>query len=748
MVRLLSLVVPLVILLLWATTLRALLEALTWWSTRSLLQRETFFMSEEGFYYHYYKRIVSDPSLVHALRGVIHDRTVEFPIEINAHRRFNIVPEIVLGTVFRVWQGSHRPIDEAYLLDATDFYVQAAFLIGGLVPAVAFLLAAKLSRRWWGGMLAALLVVANHKSTRIWFATPLRESFGVPILIVQLYCVHLLLFPKVETTAAATVPETTARTDEALAAGTTICASPDAAPDPQTNTAPLSAGADRLAASRITRWPTTSVAILSTSLAVLAWQFSVFLLLIEAGSVCLSFLLHFVSLSRLRHYSRVLVVALFSATILRWLDTATMCSFTFCFALALAWCTHWRSAHRDDTISSRGLFLLKVIVLTMVIRLLLVWSFEERGDNDHIQSLLYHKLFGSSIDFHAMLYLAQDEFRFLPFSDIVALSVSLVLPLAAIALASVTFHLARHYARYHAPGSLATTGMCDPRALGPFVFHSALLLGHTVLAVWFQRLRVIWVPSMAILAGGWTGAASSIFPSSRAPTSSPSGGWAGAAFTFASGSQAASSSPSRERRVRSAVLNLLLGIIVAVVAYHRLSAEVADEREIEFPEKQQLLEWIARETPTSASFAGDMSSMSSVRLVSNRSILNHPQYEDRSLRHRTFIIYHWYAKRDVSEVHSLLKSLHADFFVSDRLLCQPGPPERDLAQIVERGEYAMDGHLVTLGLRHDKMRCCERVATAEPSVGSYFRPVYPLADADREPRRVRDGARWVVYKVQ
>ena len=51
------------------------------------------------------------------------------------------------------------------------------------------------------------------------------------------------------------------------------------------------------------------------------------------------------------------------------------------------------------------------------------------------------------------------------------------------------------------------------------------------------------------------------------------------------------------------------------------------------PALEDLVNWIQKETPQEAAFAGPMPIMASILLTTQRPIINHPHYEDVNLRY-------------------------------------------------------------------------------------------------------------------
>ncbi|KAJ2942331.1 hypothetical protein O0L34_g15880 [Tuta absoluta] len=168
------------------------------------LERELTLRTEMGFYYSYYKTVVEERPFLSAMTRLMYDRLVEYPEEVNAFNRFNIHPEVIIGALYRYAEpvlntSNHK---ECHLVHRGEglppvqscgglgvpmmFYLEAVWILAGLLVTVVFLQGATLSGTVLGGVLSAAQYLANHgQATRVQRSPNERENLAVPLLCLQ-----------------------------------------------------------------------------------------------------------------------------------------------------------------------------------------------------------------------------------------------------------------------------------------------------------------------------------------------------------------------------------------------------------------------------------------------------------------------------------------------------------------------------------------------------------------------------------
>uniref|UniRef100_A0A803YAN3 Dpy-19 like C-mannosyltransferase 1 n=1 Tax=Meleagris gallopavo TaxID=9103 RepID=A0A803YAN3_MELGA len=185
----------------------------------STLEREMAFRTEMGLYYSYFKIIIEAPSFWNGLCEIMNDRLTEYPLVINTLQRFNLYPEVVLASWYRIYTAvmdflgvptkmcwtvnrgkDLSPVESCEGWgDPASFYVAVIFLLNGLMMSLFFIYGTYLSGSRLGGLITVMCYFFNHgECTRVMWTPPLRESFSYPFLVLQmLLLTYILRIPNV-----------------------------------------------------------------------------------------------------------------------------------------------------------------------------------------------------------------------------------------------------------------------------------------------------------------------------------------------------------------------------------------------------------------------------------------------------------------------------------------------------------------------------------------------------------------------
>ena len=153
--------------------------------------------SEQSFYYSYYKDFVDAPDLQAGLRMFLHDDRSESPSVINALRRFNIFPELVLGALMRQLRGV-----TGKLLDPFDFYALVIFGLHAMKTFTIMLISSAmlggdasgpLKNNVYASVVTGLWLLGNFSNVDRVGMISLRENFALPFLFLQVFHVVSIL---------------------------------------------------------------------------------------------------------------------------------------------------------------------------------------------------------------------------------------------------------------------------------------------------------------------------------------------------------------------------------------------------------------------------------------------------------------------------------------------------------------------------------------------------------------------------
>uniref|UniRef100_A0A4W5LKE6 Dpy-19-like 1, like (H. sapiens) n=1 Tax=Hucho hucho TaxID=62062 RepID=A0A4W5LKE6_9TELE len=539
------------------------------------LEKEMAFRTEMGLYYSYFKTIIEAPTFLSGLYLVMNDRLTEYPLVINTLKRFNLYPEVVLASWYRIYTDIMEffglptkmcwSINRGEGMAAVDgcegmgdpayFYVTFVFLLNGLMMSLFFIYGTYLSGSRLGGMVTVLCFFFNHgESTRVMWTPPLRESFSYPFLVLQmLLLTHVL------------------RTRNP---------------------------------SRKTMWALG----ISNLCFMLPWQFAQFVLLTQVASLFASYILGYISPTKIQSLLVTHMITLAVCFVLMFGNSMLLTSF-YASSLVSIWVSWNNTPH-----VMQGLVW---VVSTVILKFMLSAIFGA-SDDAHISSLIKSK-FTSYKDFDTMMYTCAAEFDFMEIETPLRYIKTLLLPINMLVVAVIAGRVRLNLCARH-----------------QLVYHSLQLIAFAVLAMLIMRLKLFLTPHMCIMA--------SLICSKQLF------GWIGEKF-----------------KLHMMVFGILS--IMAMQGAANLQAQWGIMGEFSNLPQEQLLDWIKDNTRPNAVFAGAMPTMASVKLSAGRPVVNHPHYEDSGLRERTKLVYAMYSRKSAEVVKRNLMQMEVDYFVLEDSWC-------------------------------------------------------------------------------
>ncbi|KFP84456.1 putative C-mannosyltransferase DPY19L1, partial [Apaloderma vittatum] len=428
----------------------------------STLEREMAFRTEMGLYYSYFKIIIEAPSFWNGVWAVMNDRLTEYPLVINTLQRFNLYPEVVLASWYRMYTAvtdffgiptktcwtvnrgkGLSPVESCEGLgDPASFYVAVIFLLNGLMMSLFFIYGTYLSGSRLGGLVTVMCFFFNHgECTRVMWTPPLRESFSYPFLVLQmLLLTYILRIPNINT-------------------GSLIAL------------------------------------CVSNIFFMLPWQFAQFVLLTQIASLFAVCIMGYIDSCKLQKILSAHMVSLILCFILMFGNSMLLTSY-YAASLVVIW----------------GILELSPKVLKRSRREVYIWVIEGCAwlfgtvtlkyltslvfgiaDDAHIGNILKSKFIGYK-DFDTLMYTCAAEFDFMEKETPVRYTKTLLLPVVLVVFGVI---IKKHSA-----------GICGFVFFFLFlsfyylqlVYHALQLLAYSVLAILIMRLKLFLTPHLCVMA--------------------------------------------------------------------------------------------------------------------------------------------------------------------------------------------------------------------------------------------------------
>ncbi|CAM9207676.1 unnamed protein product [Bubo scandiacus] len=432
----------------------------------STLEREMAFRTEMGLYYSYFKIIIEAPSFWNGVWAIMNDRLTEYPLVINTLQRFNLYPEVVLASWYRIYTAimdflgvptktcwtvnrgkGLSPVESCEGLgDPASFYVAVIFLLNGLMMSLFFIYGTYLSGSRLGGLVTVMCFFFNHgECTRVMWTPPLRESFSYPFLVLQmLLLTYILRIPNINT-------------------GSLIAL------------------------------------CVSNIFFMLPWQFAQFVLLTQIASLFAVCIMGYIDSCKLQKILSAHMVSLIVCFILMFGNSMLLTSY-YAASLVVIW----------------GILELSPKVLKSGRREIYIWVIEGCAwlfgtvtlkyltslvlgiaDDAHIGNILKSKFIGYK-DFDTLMYTCAAEFDFMEKETPVRYTKTLLLPVVLVVF-GVIIKRAIKYLMW----VLSQTGQYEREERfnhGELVYHALQLLAYSVLAILIMRLKLFLTPHLCVMA--------------------------------------------------------------------------------------------------------------------------------------------------------------------------------------------------------------------------------------------------------
>ncbi|KAG8442743.1 hypothetical protein GDO86_011519 [Hymenochirus boettgeri] len=575
----------------------------------STLEREMAFRTEMGLYYSYFKTITEAPSFYSGLHQIMNDNITEYPNIINTLKRFNLYPEVILASWYRIYvetmdflgyktklcwtvnRGNNlSPVESCEGLgDPAYFYVTVIFVWNGIMMFFFYIYGTYLSGSRLGGFVVILSFFFNHgECTRVMWTPPLRESFSYPFLVLQMFLLSYIL-----------------RTQN------------------------------------VNRQSLIALGI-SNVCFMLPWQFAQFVLLTQIACLFAIYITGFIDSGKFLNILYTHMVSLGICFVLMFGNSMLLTSYYASSLIVL--CVIARNAEMFLKLRTKDIILWVLHVVSWIVGTVLLKAVVSVllgvTDDAHIGNLLKSK-FTNYKDFDTLMYTCAAEFDFMERETPWRYFKTLLLPVVFIVFVAICFRAFKDLQISSKVNACAFKGPQNERlpersASGELVYHAFQLVAFAVLAILIMRLKLFLTPHMCIM--------TSLLCSRQLF------GWI-------------------STKVRPSLFIFIVIAMMTIQGYSNLDNQWNIKGEFSNLPQEELLEWIHTNTNQNAVFAGAMPTMASVKLSTGRPIVNHPHYEDAGLRSRTKIVYSMYSRKPAKEVKNKLLEMGVDFFILEDSWC-------------------------------------------------------------------------------
>ncbi|XP_013191101.2 probable C-mannosyltransferase DPY19L1 [Amyelois transitella] len=623
-------------------------ENVTHFSHLSETEREMSFYSESAFYYSFYKTLVEERPFIAGVSKLMNDQTVEYPDEVNAFNRFNIHPEVLIGSLYRYLEPWLNHTRQCHLVARGEglepvescvgvgqpvmFYLEGVWWLAGLTVAALFLHATALSETVLGGLLAVAQYFANHaEATRVQWVPNQRENMAAPLLLLQAWLLSAQLRPRQRDTNVSLQ---------------------------------------------------VSVLILNC-LCLLFWQFTQFIFLVQTAIFFVMEQLKVISTKTLCVFLHSHFCGLHMAVlILHGNDMLKSSMYASFFLVVSAYCLFFSGfrvtvKNNVDLVVETCLVLLRtcIVICASVYLKFFISDFLGVQEDNHVWDILYSKL-SDYKNFHTLLYTCSKEFDFLPMSTVKNLTKTLLVPFALTSIINVcNFWIKNAFVKLkemedksvkmdkdsdtedsgienteiekRTPESNEKVQFeCEDglvrflkllRVDAAIFFNVSQLVVYGVMAALVMRLKLLFTTQLCVVSSLVMNTKYYILP---------------------------------KRYTR--YVPLCWALCALPLAY-MLAANTAEELsyidEYSNLPLEELLSFIRTSTSARAAFAGTLPTLAAVALSTRRAIVAHPHYEHSPARQRAYSVLKAYGRFSSHELYQELSKLKASYLIVEDVYC-------------------------------------------------------------------------------
>uniref|UniRef100_A0A8C5RG68 Dpy-19 like 4 n=1 Tax=Laticauda laticaudata TaxID=8630 RepID=A0A8C5RG68_LATLA len=576
-----------------------------WFSGRPELEREITFQGDSAIYYSFYKELLKASSFKKGIHQLIHDNRTLSLKTMNTVRQMTLYPELIASILYQA-SGSEEVIEPVY------FYIGIVFGLQGIYVTALFVTSWLMSGTWLAGMLTVAWFIINRAdTTRIDYSVPARENWALPYFACQVAALTGYL---------------------------------------KNN---INSSAERFCYLLVSA---------STYTFMMMWEYSHYLLFIQAVSLFLLDVIGFTQTEKVHEIYKIYLFSLFLGYVLQFENTALLVSPLLSLVATALLAKYLQMNMKKGTLLSRMLKLIYFyLVFTATVTLnLTMKTFISHKENENLIKVLEAKLgLNTNKNFTVNWLLCQESLQTPSQDFFLRLTHSSLLPfyilVLIICLTSVGQASFRKMSNKQVNEPTTHEGGIGERP--EVAYHILHTVSLGLLSMMMEGMKYVWTPYVCMIAAFgvcspelWT----TLFKWIRLKT------------------------------VHPVLLALILSMAVPAIIgfslwkefFPRIMAELSELQEFYDPDTVGLMTWIKRQAPIAAVFAGSPQLMGVIRLCTGWMVTNLPLYNDDDLQKRNENIFQIYSKRSAEDIYKILTSYKATYLVIEDSICNEVGPVR------------------------------------------------------------------------
>ncbi|XP_065057638.1 protein C-mannosyl-transferase DPY19L3-like [Rhopilema esculentum] len=423
-----------------------------WFSNIKQVEREISFRTEAGLYFSYYKQMVLAPTISEGIRQLMYDNKTEHLRTINILNRFNVYQEVILAVIYKA-------LNLKNYLEYVYFYINTVFGLHGMYMVAIYFSSWLMSGTWLAGVLGTAFYAYNRvDTTRVSYTIPLRESFSLPFIYMQLAAITLYFKPGIS--------------------------------------------------QRMQAFGLAGIFI-GTLFTIITWQFAQFVFLLEGFALFGAWCLDIIPRKKAQSVLFVISGCLLLVCVIQFINDMLITSLTLHFCLAALLIIELTDNGGQGQGIFRRIFKLlftavAVLALTFIINFVLKNFILKIDSDEHIFKFVLAKMgYGEALkrDFDSLLYLCEGAFNYLPMDTFIRLTDGIVFPCYAAAMLVTLILLATSVlAKWSGEKPVAYPWMVH---YYPEVAFSCILsVFFGLMALSTLRMKFLWTPHICMVGAG------------------------------------------------------------------------------------------------------------------------------------------------------------------------------------------------------------------------------------------------------